>query len=498
VSNPSTATAAYNYAYDPVGNRWTQTIPSTCSGCTGPQPSYNFDGKNRITSASGIIYDAAGNVINDGTHTYTYDAENRMITVDGSTQAYFYDAFGRQVQTIYGGSTYSRIFGLNGRAEVQFVGNTWMLSELYAGSVGDYLGNYSNNKTYFAHSDQVGSRRMYTDPTGSSVETCTGLPFGDAGTCAGSGPASPTGFTGQDGDPNTNLTRFPFRNYSMQQGRWMHPDPAGLAAVDPGNPQTWNGYAYVTNNPLSYIDPLGLLDDPIVCPASIGSCGGGGDSYGTSYTIDGVEVSASMVQAALGSGFGVFGPANAGYGHSQAGANGGSYTLIAVAGDSWAWVNNYNGEELSPEAAAEAGLNGTMPGESTSTGPPDPTNMDKALFCNKRLRKQAGRAFGVTQNGTARSGLAEAGFSIELGSNGLAFGPMVNSVYSDGIANQLGIVTGPGTIAILHTHGNMVLPTPSSGDLNSVFPNFVVSRYSWYVTVPATHKYVELNSSACR
>jgi len=107
---PSTATAAFNYAYDPAGNRWTQTIPTTCSGCTGPQPQYNFDSKNRITTASGIIYDAAGNVINDGTNTYTYDAENRMITVGGSAQAYFYDAFGRQIQTIYGGNTYSPDF----------------------------------------------------------------------------------------------------------------------------------------------------------------------------------------------------------------------------------------------------------------------------------------------------------------------------------------------------------------------------------------------------
>ena len=45
----------------------------------------------------------------------------------------------------------------------------------------------------------------------------------------------------------------------------MHPDPAGLAAVDPTNPQSWNRYAYVLNNPLKYIDPNGLdciyLDD---------------------------------------------------------------------------------------------------------------------------------------------------------------------------------------------------------------------------------------------
>jgi len=36
------------------------------------------------------------------------------------------------------------------------------------------------------------------------------------------------------------------------------PDPAGLAAVDLTNPQTWNRYAYVGNNPLNAVDPLGL------------------------------------------------------------------------------------------------------------------------------------------------------------------------------------------------------------------------------------------------
>ncbi len=38
----------------------------------------------------------------------------------------------------------------------------------------------------------------------------------------------------------------------------MVPDPAGLAAVDITNPQTWNRYAYLANNPLNAIDPKGL------------------------------------------------------------------------------------------------------------------------------------------------------------------------------------------------------------------------------------------------
>jgi len=60
-----------------------------------------------------------------------------------------------------------------------------------------------------------------------------------------------------------SLEDFMFRRYNPVQGRWISPDPAGLGAVDPSNPQTWNRYAYVMNNPLNYIDPLGL-----------GPCGG--------------------------------------------------------------------------------------------------------------------------------------------------------------------------------------------------------------------------------
>ena len=63
-----------------------------------------------------------------------------------------------------------------------------------------------------------------------------------------------------------NLSIYPFfmdgyaatwRLYHYDQGRWISPDPAGLSAVDPSNPQTWNGYAYVAGNPLGNVDPSG-------------------------------------------------------------------------------------------------------------------------------------------------------------------------------------------------------------------------------------------------
>jgi len=72
--------------------------------------------------------------------------------------------------------------------------------------------------------------------------------------------ATDLSFTGQNSDTSTGDYDFLYREYSTQ-GRWASPDPAGLAAVDPANPQSWNRYAYVLNNPLSLIDPFGLDND---------------------------------------------------------------------------------------------------------------------------------------------------------------------------------------------------------------------------------------------
>ncbi len=83
-----------------------------------------------------------------------------------------------------------------------------------------------------------------------------------------------------------SLEDFMFRRYNPTQGRWISPDPAGLSAADPANPQSWNRYAYVLNNPLSNIDPSGLdcvyLNDEGTAPENTdhasdsGECGDNG------------------------------------------------------------------------------------------------------------------------------------------------------------------------------------------------------------------------------
>jgi RHS repeat-associated protein len=109
------------------------------------------------------------------------------------------------------------------------------------------------------HSDWLGSSRLAS--TASQTVYYDGMyaPFGENYGEVGGGFASiDRSFTGQTQDMTLGLYDFTFRQQSPSQGRWLAPDPAGMAAVDMTNPQTWNRYAYVGNNPLNATDPLGL------------------------------------------------------------------------------------------------------------------------------------------------------------------------------------------------------------------------------------------------
>ena len=77
-------------------------------------------------------------------------------------------------------------------------------------------------------------------------------PFGEQYAVSG---ASDPSFTGQNSDTVSTLYDFTYRENSPSQGRWLSPDPSGLNAADPADPQSWNRYAYALNNPLSFIDP---------------------------------------------------------------------------------------------------------------------------------------------------------------------------------------------------------------------------------------------------
>jgi RHS repeat-associated protein len=71
-------------------------------------------------------------------------------------------------------------------------------------------------------------------------------------------------FTGKERDTESGNDYFGARYYASSMGRFMSPDPM-LNSGRPDNPQSWNRYAYVKNNPLGRIDPTGLYDLPTLC-----------------------------------------------------------------------------------------------------------------------------------------------------------------------------------------------------------------------------------------
>jgi RHS repeat-associated protein len=252
-SNKNSGQTAFTYAYDRYGNRVQQNVTAGQGGA----PQYIFDNSNHIVG-SGVTYDALGNVTNDGFHAYFYDAENRLIQVDGTlgtcssaTACYVYDAEGRRVS----GPSLEYVYDLGGNAVTQLnLSGGLMYGEIYA--VGRHLGTYSNGTTNFYHGDWLGTKRVVTGVNGAVSQTCTGFIFADGMNCSGTN-STLSSFTDDIHDPETNLEHTLFRQYNGTEGRWLAPDPSA-SSMHLGNPQSLNRYAYVLNNPANATDPDGL------------------------------------------------------------------------------------------------------------------------------------------------------------------------------------------------------------------------------------------------
>src|SRR5207248_10237698 len=106
----------------------------------------------------------------------------------------------------------------------------------------------SSGVAYYRHGDHLGSSRLATTPSRTKYYDVAYAPYGED--YNGSGTTPDLAFTDQNqdtvsGGSSANLYDFMMREYRTAHGRWTSPDPAGLAAVDPSNPQSWNRYGYV-------------------------------------------------------------------------------------------------------------------------------------------------------------------------------------------------------------------------------------------------------------
>jgi RHS repeat-associated protein len=199
--------------------------------------------------------------------------------VDGYTTTF--DAFNRPVE-IQSAAGYTQILYLPTGQKFAMM-NGQSVQKYFVPVGGGIQAVYnSSGFQYYRHSDWQGSSRFAGTSSGTVYYDAAYAPFGENYAEMGTTDRS---YTGQTQDTTPGLYDFLFRQQSQSQGRWLVPDPAGLAAVDITNPQTWNRYAYLRNNPLNAVDPKGLYlcssgddgGDPLCDGADDGGGGGGED-----------------------------------------------------------------------------------------------------------------------------------------------------------------------------------------------------------------------------
>jgi RHS repeat-associated protein len=233
-----------SFGYDLVGNRWLSG-GTAIDVATTPTTDV-FNANNQINATS---YDAKGNQTQSGGFVFQYDAESRLITTNMLGTSYGYDADGRRVTKTTSGVTTAYVYDVTGQLAAQYATGT---------------GTAPCPTTCYLMTDHLGSTRMQTDSGGNQLTLYDYAPFGeelaglDGRDARWGGFGSGVHFTGkeQEGYEGDYMHYFGARYFSAGLGRYTSPDRP-LADQDPGDPQSWNLYTYVINNPMANIDPTG-------------------------------------------------------------------------------------------------------------------------------------------------------------------------------------------------------------------------------------------------
>ncbi len=280
---------------------WSQATTRTLSG-DGFQKTLDLLVRPQTET---YTYDEDGNVLTDGLWSYTWDAENRLIALNtdlarvawGAPQVnitYAYDFQGRRYQksvtnpynTPHAPPTGTTIYAYDGWnliAEFRqltpptpltllttYVWGLDVTSSLSAsGGVGALIGithwsTPTTSKTYSVAYDRNGNVTALIDPTRTGTTLSDGPivaayeydPYGQllrSESWTPEAKANPFRFSTKYRDEETGYYYYGYRYYDPSQGRFINRDPIAEAGGV-------NLYAFVSNNPISAFDYLGLKE----------------------------------------------------------------------------------------------------------------------------------------------------------------------------------------------------------------------------------------------
>ncbi len=263
-----------SFSYDTIGNLTSKDGVSQQYGAnnngTGARPH-----AARIVGGVTYTYDNNGNLLTGGGRTLTWNATNQpsQIVSGGITELYEYDADGSRVKRTVNPSAITTIYAFGLYEKEGTVTRKYYTFGGQAIAIRDSVAGLS-----YLYGDHIGSVSASIDTNG----VLTSMQHFDAWgkKLAGNVTKTKRGFTGQYLD-DTGLLFYNARYYDPGIGRFVSADTivpgAGSLTVAPNdavalaawgqrgpaaNPQQLNRYAYVLNNPLRHIDPLGHADGP--------------------------------------------------------------------------------------------------------------------------------------------------------------------------------------------------------------------------------------------
>jgi RHS repeat-associated protein len=274
----SAGTSQWNetFGYDPWGNLLTKTITGSVAPAElATAMGVSVNSNNQVTN---WCYDAAGNVLGSNPCTdYTskgipfpnvFDAEDRLIksTVSGVTTSYDYGPNGQRVEKSSADGTTGTLYWSDPQGsvleETDFDGN---MNAEFIFVQGKRIARLDfpnpcriDFPVHYFFADQLGSADVITDNKGNPEAMSDYYPFGVESNILDAGAGNHYKFTGKERDPETGLDYFGARYYGSATGRFITPDPGNAGAINI-DPQSWNAYAYVRNNPASLTDPTGKV-----------------------------------------------------------------------------------------------------------------------------------------------------------------------------------------------------------------------------------------------
>lgn len=242
------ATTTETYGYDAVGNR--------LSSLSVPNYSYNVSNELTSNSNCSYTYDANGNTLSDAQgRTFTWDFENRLTQAvvpgtNGGTTTFKYDPFGRRIQKISPNFTSVFLYDGPNLIETANTSGTEVASYTQTQTIDETLAELRSGTADFYQADGLGSITSLSGSSGTLANTYSYDSLGNLTASTGT-VRNYFEYSGREFDPETGIDYYRTRYYDPTTGRFLSEDPVDF---DGGI----NFYEYVGNNPVDFIDPLGL------------------------------------------------------------------------------------------------------------------------------------------------------------------------------------------------------------------------------------------------